>query len=230
MALVVLDYGIGNLRSAEKALERLGVPVLRVADPSDLPARVAGVVLPGVGAFGAAARALRASGLERVVRSALDARRPFLGICVGLQLLFEGSEEDPGVPGLGLLPGAVVRLPEGVRHPQMQWNVVTVPEGRHSALLEPAAPSWFYFVHSFVAEPSGGTASELVTGICDYGGPMTALVEQDELVATQFHPEKSGRAGLELLRRFARLCGYEGGDGEARGGADDRSGGSPEAR
>jgi glutamine amidotransferase len=209
MTLVVLDYGIGNLRSAEKAFEQLGVPVRRVADPSDLPARIRGVVLPGVGAFGAAARALRESGLERVVLGALDARVPFLGICVGLQLLFEGSEEDPGVPGLGLLAGRVVRLPEGVRHPQMQWNLVTVPEGRRSALLASGAPSWFYFVHSFVAEPVGGTASEVVTGVCDYGGPMTALVEHDGLAATQFHPEKSGRAGLEVLRRFSRLCGYE---------------------
>ncbi len=207
--IAVLDYGIGNLRSAEKALQRVGADARLVTDPDDA-AGADGVVLPGVGAFGSCARALRRSGLEEAVRHAVGRKIPFLGICVGFQLLFEGSDEDPGAEGLCCLPGQVRRLPSSERLPQMQWNVVTPVGGRASRLLGYEAgageATWFYFVHSYAPVVSG-PAGAAVVGACDYGGPVTAAVEDGAVFGTQFHPEKSGRRGLELLARFAALCG-----------------------
>jgi glutamine amidotransferase len=195
-AIAVLDYGIGNLRSAEKALQRLGADARLVADP-EVAAGAAAVVLPGVGAFGRCAQALRASGLGAVAADAARRGVPFLGICVGMQLLYEGSEESPGVAGLGLLPGVVRRLPEGVKRPQMQWNQLQVlhPPGAFLAGLGPHP--WVYFVHSYAA-PMG----EEVVATCDYGGPVVAAVARGPLWATQFHPEKSGRTGLGVLANF----------------------------
>ncbi|MBK9181273.1 MAG: imidazole glycerol phosphate synthase subunit HisH [Acidimicrobiales bacterium] len=194
--VAVLDYGIGNLRSAQKALERVGADA-RLTDDPDLVARAAAVVLPGVGAFGRCMEALQASGLDRVALDAVASGRPFLGICVGMQLLYEGSDESPGVAGLGVLPGVVRLLPPGVKRPQMQWNVLDAV--RPSALLATLPdPAWVYFVHSYAAEPSAD-----VVATCDYGGAVVAAVERGPLWATQFHPEKSGPAGLALLRGFA---------------------------
>ena len=206
--IAVLDYGIGNLRSAEKALRHVGADARLVTRPEEA-ADAAGVVLPGVGAFGACARALSQSGLDAVVFEAVAARRPLLAVCVGMQLLFEGSEESPGTPGLGLLAGKVVRLGEGVKRPQMQWNLVTPVRHRGGAtdglssppLLE--VPEWFYFVHGYAAEPE---RTDDLAATCDYGGILAAAVARDNLFATQFHPEKSGRAGLGLLARFAERC------------------------
>jgi glutamine amidotransferase len=160
----------------------------------------AGVVLPGVGAFGACMAALHRTGLaDQAVRAAASGR-PFLGICVGMQLLYEASEEDPGVDGLGILPGTVRRLPAGVKHPQMQWNTL-VPDGDPEMLRGVDDPAWVYFVHSFAPEPGPG-----VVATCDYGGPVVAAVEQGNVWAMQFHPEKSSRAGQQLLGNFlARL-------------------------
>lgn len=203
MVIAVLDYGIGNLRSAEKALQHVGAPARLVADPEEARG-ASGVVLPGVGAFGACARALRASGLDSVVREALDGGIPFLGICVGLQLLFEGSEEDPSVAGLGILGGHVAALPPGERHPQMQWNVVSPTAG--ASLLLGERPAWFYFVHSYAPRPSREARSAVV-GTCEYGAELPVAFERGRLFGTQFHPEKSGRTGLALLGRFAALCG-----------------------
>ncbi len=203
--IAVLDYGIGNLRSAEKALLHIGADA-RLVDTADSAARASGVVLPGVGAFGACARALRESGLEEVVRLAIAEGRPFLGICVGLQLLFESSEEDPDEPGLGILGGTVRAIPAGERRPQMQWNIVRQVAGRRSRLLGDDPSQWYYFVHSYSPAPDGAEASAAVVGTCDYGGEIPVVFERDNMFGTQFHPEKSASAGLSLLERFARLC------------------------
>lgn len=193
--LAVLDYGIGNLFSAQKAFEHLGADA-RLTRDHGLIAEAAGVVLPGVGAFGACMAALRSSGLHDVALEAAGSGRPFAGICVGMQLLYEGSEEDPGVAGLGVLPGHVRRLPAGVKHPQMQWNVL-VPVGAPAMLAGVPDPAWVYFVHSYAPEPGPG-----VVATCDYGGEVVAAVEQGPLWAMQFHPEKSGATGMAILGNF----------------------------
>ena len=150
--IAVLDYGIGNLRSAEKALQHLGSDASLVADP-DVAAGASAVVLPGVGNFGRCMSALRSSGLDRVVKEAVAEGKPFLGICVGMQMLYDGSEESPGVPGLGVLPGVVVRLPDGVKRPQMQWNQLQLAQPDHPMVAGLGAEPWVYFVHSY-APPS----------------------------------------------------------------------------
>jgi glutamine amidotransferase len=210
--IAVLDYGIGNLRSAEKALVALGAPARLESDP-DAADQAAAVVLPGVGAFGPCARALERSGLAEVARRALGDGRAFLGICVGFQLLFEGSDESPGIDGLGALPGTVRRLPEGVKHPQMQWNrlerVGRAPSGLLAGL--PASP-WVYFVHSFAPPVDRHTVA-----VCDYGGMVCAAAERGPVWGTQFHPEKSGRAGLAILANFVSRA-VSGSSGTAQAG------------
>jgi glutamine amidotransferase len=194
--VAVLDYGIGNLRSAQKALERVGADARLTAD-SGLIADADAVVLPGVGAFGACMDALRECGLDEVAIEAANDNRPFLGVCVGMQMLYEGSEESPSSVGLGVLPGRLRLLPDTVKRPQMQWNLVDVR--RPSRLFAHVPdPVWMYFVHSYAADAQG----ESVVATCDYGGLVAAAVERDGLWATQFHPEKSGAVGLELLRGF----------------------------
>jgi glutamine amidotransferase len=143
--------------------------------------------------------ALRATGLDRVACDAVERGTPFLGICVGMQLLYEASEEDPGVAGLGLLPGTVRSLPDGVKRPQMQWNTLDVV-GESPLLRDLPSPPWMYFVHSYAPE-----AGPDVVATCDYGGPVPAVVQRQRLWATQFHPEKSGTAGLALLGNFVGL-------------------------
>ncbi|MHB8329905.1 MAG: imidazole glycerol phosphate synthase subunit HisH [Acidimicrobiales bacterium] len=199
--IAVLDYGIGNLRSAEKALQHLGADARLVTDPDDAAA-AAGVVLPGVGAFGPCAEALHNSGLEGAARHALDRGRPFLGICVGFQLLFEGSEEAPGSVGLGALAGTVRALPPGVKRPQMQWNRLRRWDGGKSALLAGLGDApWVYFVHSYAPECSAN-----VVATCDYGADVVAAAERGPVWGTQFHPEKSGAVGLGLLANFVAAC------------------------
>lgn len=201
--IAVVDYGIGNLRSAAKALQRCGADAELVADPARV-AGAAGVVLPGVGAFGSCAEALRSTGLAEAARSAATGGAPFLGICIGMQLLYEASEESPGVPGLGVLPGTVRLLPAGVKRPQMQWNRLRLRDGGGLAgCLEQAGAGdpWVYFVHSYAA-PGG----DEVVATCDYGGEVTAAVERGTLWATQFHPEKSGAVGLRMLAGFVSRC------------------------
>jgi imidazole glycerol-phosphate synthase subunit HisH len=198
--IAVLDYGIGNLHSAQKSLGHIGADARLTADPREVEA-ADGVVLPGVGHFGRCAEALASSGLEEPARSAIAAGVPFLGVCIGMQLLYEASEEAPGTTGLAVLPGKVRRLPDSVKRPQMQWNKIE-RVGGPSALLDGIEPEpWAYFVHSFAAE-----AGDEVVATCDYGGPVVAVVERDQLWATQFHPEKSGRFGLAILSRFVSLC------------------------
>lgn len=199
--VAVLDYGIGNLRSAQKSLERAGADARLTADPADVAA-AAGVVLPGVGNFGRCAAELRARGVDLLAKEAAASGRPFLGICVGMQLLFEGSEESPGVAGLGILPGLVRALPPSVKRPQMQWNPISVV--RPTPLLDGLDGAWLYFVHSYAADLDA--AGDHVTATCEYGGPVVAAVRWANVNATQFHPEKSGNAGRRLLGNFVELC------------------------
>jgi glutamine amidotransferase len=196
--VAVLDYGIGNLRSAQKSLERVGADAQLTADHA-LIAEAAGVVLPGVGAFGACMQALHATGLAPIAVEAARSGRPFLGICVGMQLLYDGSDEAPGVPGLGVIHGTVRLLAGDVKRPQMQWNRL---ETRWSDPLLHGLEhdAWVYFVHSYAAEHSDD-----VIATCDYGGPVVAAVNRDRVWATQFHPEKSGAHGLRLLANFVDL-------------------------
>jgi glutamine amidotransferase len=197
--IAVLDYGIGNLRSAQKSLEHVGADARLTADPA-VVRDAAAVVLPGVGAFGRCMEAIRAGGIDDLAHEAVESGRPFIGICVGMQLLYEASDETPGATGLGILPGAVRRLPDGVKRPQMQWNTLDIV--RPSPLFEGLDdPAWMYFVHSFAAEPSEDT-----TATCDYGGPVVAAVSRGNVHATQFHPEKSGRTGLALLANIVKLA------------------------
>lgn len=195
--VAVVDYGIGNLHSAEKALAHVGADTALTADPDEIAAADA-VVLPGVGAFGACMRALRASGLEPAVLDATSSGRPFLGICVGMQMLFSGSEEDPETPGLGVIPGNVRRITGDVKLPQIQWNQVTpAPAELLFAGLGPAP--WFYFVHSLHGVPDDPGA---VVGSCEYGETVNAAFRVGPVAAVQFHPEKSSTAGLGLLANF----------------------------
>lgn len=160
-----------------------------------------GVVLPGVGHFGACMAALRAAGLAEVAFDAATSGRPFLGVCIGMQMLFEGSDEAPGVDGLGVLPGRITRLPATVKLPQIGWNTLEPVAGAASVTGLPD-PAWFYFVHSYAPE----TDDAVVAAWCEYGRRFPAAVEHGNLWATQFHPEKSGEVGLQLLANFVALC------------------------
>lgn len=197
--IAVLDYGIGNLRSAFKALEYLGADTQLASDARSAKGADA-VVLPGVGAFGPSMSALRGQGLDGVAIEAIESGLPFLGICVGLQMLYEGSEEDGGVPGLGVLAGTVAGLPADQKRPQMQWNVLAPVNEPSRAMAGLDSPAWVYFVHSY-APPVGPHTM----ATCDYGGPVAALVERQNLWATQFHPEKSGPTGLRILANFLTM-------------------------
>ncbi|HET6663149.1 MAG TPA: imidazole glycerol phosphate synthase subunit HisH [Acidimicrobiales bacterium] len=193
--IAVLDYGIGNLRSAQKALQHVGADARLTGDPG-LVRDAAGVVLPGVGNFGRCIEALEVRGLDELAIECACSGRPFLAVCVGMQMLYQSSEETPAVPGLGVLPGVVRRLPQGVKRPQMQWNVLD--RRRESGLLASVPdPTWVYFVHSYAAD-----SAEHVVATCDYGGPVVAAVEAGALWATQFHPEKSGATGMRILANF----------------------------
>ena len=193
----MLDYGIGNLRSAQKGLERAGAEAHLTAEPA-LIRRADGLVLPGVGAFGPCMTALEEAGLDDEARRATAAGVPFLGICIGMQMLFEGSEEAPGRAGLSLLEGQVRRLPDGVKRPQMQWNQLRTR--RRDALLAGLEGAWVYFVHSFAPAVSPATIAT-----CDYGGPVSAAVGSGAVWGVQFHPEKSGSEGLRLLANFVAM-------------------------
>jgi len=209
MRVALIDYGAGNLHSVAKALAAAGVPAHRTRDPL-AAAGVDALVLPGQGHFGQVMAAFRASGFERVVRDHLEAGRPFLGICVGLQLLMEGSDEAPGVAGLGLLPGRVVRFPPGtVSVPHMGWNTLH-PWGDSPLLAGIEDGAHTYFAHSYLVafddvDPTAGTSR--VSGAWTQHGATRFLsaVSRGAVHATQFHPEKSQRVGLRLLANFARV-------------------------
>ncbi len=198
--VAVLDYGIGNLRSAERALERCGADAHLTADLGLIEAAAA-VVLPGVGAFGACVDALRSAGLEDATHAAAASGRPFLGICVGTQMMFDGSDEDPNATGLGILSGTVRWIPPGVKRPQMQWNRLHVDQPDDPVFAGLGDDPWVYFVHSLHGVPDDPS---IVAATCDYGGPLNAVFRQGNVIATQFHPEKSAVSGLALLSNFVR--------------------------
>lgn len=197
--IVVIDYGMGNLGSVAKALSFIGVPAVVSDDPA-IVASADRLVLPGVGAMEYAMRQLRQRRLDHAVADYLQTGRPFLGICLGMQLMFERSEEGDA-RGLGLLPGVVRRFPEqeGLKVPHMGWN--RLQDSRLSILPEGGS---FYFVHSYYVDPSDPA---LTAARCTHGIPFTAAVQKDQILLTQFHPEKSGDAGLEILRHWVQEPG-----------------------
>jgi len=200
--IAVADYGIGNLRSAQKGLQKAGADARLTADPG-LIADADAVVLPGVGAFGACMDALRRAGLEQPVLDAVASGRPFLGICVGMQMLFSRSEEDSNAIGLGVIPGTVRWLSDQVKRPQMQWNELAV--GTPDPLLAGLeSGAWVYFVHSLHGVPDDPAA---VVATVDYGGTVNAAFRSANVFATQFHPEKSASCGLRLLANFVEVAG-----------------------
>ena len=194
---VIVDYGMGNLRSVARAVERVGGRIEVTSDPAEC-GRADALIVPGVGAFGACMRNLEAAGLDVAVREAVVADKPVLGVCLGLQVLFEGSDENPGAQGLSLLPGRVRELPATEKVPHMGWNEVAwvkdhpftrgIPDGTR-----------MYFVHSFAAEVGDDTV-----GVTSYGGRFSAAIARGRLFATQFHPEKSGDPGLALYEAFVK--------------------------
>ncbi len=205
-SVAILDTGSGNLRSVEKALAKVGGQPCITDDP-DVVRRAERLVVPGQGAFGEFVRALREHGLEGAVREVIAAGRPFLGICLGLQILFDESEEQGPMPGLGLLPGRVVRFRPPERHykvPHMGWNQVRRAHTNRSPGGDPALRgipdgTYFYFVHSYYVAPADENSVALTA---EYGVPFAAAVRKDNVFACQFHPEKSQAAGLRLLRNF----------------------------
>lgn len=202
--VVLLDYGAGNVRSVVRAFEHGGASVRVTADPREAAAADR-LVLPGQGHFGQCMTRLEETGLADAVRAVVDAGRPFLGICVGMQLLFEGSDEAPGVAGLGLLPGRAERLTDELPLPHVGWNAVrwTAAAAGDPVLAGVAGPGprWFYHVHSFGVLRAEG---EDVLGTCDYGAAFASVVGRGNVRGIQFHPEKSQEDGLRILRDFAR--------------------------
>ena len=197
--VAVLDYGIGNLRSAQKALERVGADAVLTADAS-VTASADAVVLPGVGAFGACMNALRAAGLESVVHDSVARGVPFMGICVGMQMLFDSSEEDETATGLGIIPGSVQWLSSDVPRPQMQWNQINITKTDVLFTGLEERP-WMYFVHSLHGVP---TDINDVAATVRYGETLNVAFRRNNVFATQFHPEKSATAGLQLLKNFVK--------------------------
>ncbi|WP_221089041.1 imidazole glycerol phosphate synthase subunit HisH [Deinococcus aquaedulcis] len=199
--VLLLDYGAGNVRSAAKALERAGMTVKVSADPADVPGARA-VVVPGQGHFRQVMEAFDESGFRQPVLDAANAGTPLLGICVGMQMLLDGSEEAPGVQGLGLVPGTVRRFEHlpGLKVPQMGWNSLD-KVGDSPLLRDLACPAYAYFVHSYYVP----IETEVDAGaLTEYGVPFWAALSQGNVHATQFHPEKSGAVGLAILERFRR--------------------------
>lgn len=200
--IAIIDYDAGNIRSVEKALLYLGQEAVITRDPKTILG-ADGVILPGVGAFGDAMGKLHTYGLVQVIRQCVQENKPFLGICLGLQLLFESSEESPGVAGLGVLKGNVVRLPEeaGLKIPHIGWNDLKFPNpGRLFQGLKEG--TFVYFVHSFYLMAK---EADIVTATTEYGTVIHASVEKGNVFACQFHPEKSSDAGLKILRNFVKV-------------------------
>lgn len=200
--IAIIDYDAGNLKSVQKALSYIGQDSVITRDRQELLSADK-VILPGVGAFGDAIANLKKYELDKVIREIAETKTPFLGICLGLQLLFEGSEECPGVEGLGLLPGEILRIPEecGLKIPHIGWNSLELAgKGRLFSGLSDIP--YVYFVHSYYLKAK---EADIVTATTDYGVRIHASVEKGNLFACQFHPEKSGETGLAILRNFAAL-------------------------
>ena len=200
--IAILDYGMGNLRSVEKALERVGAEVVRTPDP-EVAERADGLILPGVGAFAKAMERVREQGLDELISRRVEEGRPAMGVCLGMQLLFDDSNELQGAEGLGLLHGSVEPISaNGYKVPHIGWSPVRWE--RESELTDGLGDETpFYFVHSFIPRPSDQGD---VLGTAEYGERFACAVERPPLYGAQFHPEKSSAAGLRLLENFARIC------------------------
>ena len=196
----IIDYGVGNLFSLRSSFAAIGVEAFVSGDPAEL-AKADRLILPGVGAFGDAARKLRESGLDAFVKEQAASGKPLMGICLGMQLLFEKGYEYGEHEGLGILKGQVVamsgKLPSDLKIPHMGWNGLKLTKA--ARLLEEG--SYVYFVHSFYAE----NCADSIAAVTDYGIPITAAVERDNIFGCQFHPEKSGNVGLEILKKFCEV-------------------------
>lgn len=200
--IAIIDYDAGNIKSVEKACQYLGQEAVVTRDAHTIM-KADHVILPGVGAFGGAMNKIRGYGLEEVIQQVVEQKTPFLGVCLGLQLLFEESEETPGVRGLGILPGRIVRIPEaeGLKIPHIGWNSLKFPrESRLFAGIE--ENSYVYFVHSYYLKAE---EESLVAATTEYGTLIHAAVEQDNVFACQFHPEKSSAVGLRILQNFISI-------------------------
>jgi len=200
--IAIIDYDAGNLRSVEKALNFIGQDSVVTRDPSEI-LRADKVILPGVGAFEDAMGKIRGFGLENVIKQVVAEETPFLGICLGLQLMFASSEEGPGVRGLDILPGKIVRIPagEGLKIPHIGWNDIEInPKSRLFKGLD--NNSYVYFVHSYYLQAE---RPEDVAATTQYGVTIHAAAERGNVFATQFHPEKSGEVGLQILKNFANI-------------------------
>ena len=206
--IAILDYDAGNIKSVEKAVQLLGQEVTITRDRREV-LNADKVILPGVGAFGDAMGKIRQYGLYEVIHEVVEQGTPFLGICLGLQLLFERSEESPGVEGLGILKGEILRIPEtpGLKIPHMGWNSL---EFRNNGRLFENLPeeSYVYFVHSYYLRAAD---EKIVTAVTEYGTQIHASVEQGNVFACQFHPEKSSDAGIQILKNFVAIEGLDGG-------------------
>ena len=197
--VAIIDYDAGNVKSVEKAVTALGKHAILTGNPDEILS-AEHVILPGVGAFGDAMKKLNQYGLVDTIRKVIEKRKPFLGICLGLQLLFDSSEESPGVEGLGILPGKIVRIPEkdDLKIPHIGWNSLSYPnQGR----LFQGVPeqSYVYFVHSYYLQAD---EPEIVKAVTEYGTSIHASVEKDNIFACQFHPEKSSEVGMTILKNF----------------------------
>lgn len=200
--IAIIDYDAGNIKSVEKALQYLGEETCVTRNPEEI-LEAEKVILPGVGAFGDAMQKLHQYGLVEVIKEVVNRRKPLLGICLGLQLLFESSEESPGVEGLGILKGKILRFPEdaGVKIPHVGWNSLQYPNsGRLFANVPENA--FVYFVHSYYLKAED---PQIVTASAWYGTQIHASVEKDQVFACQFHPEKSSETGLRILKNFVML-------------------------
>lgn len=197
--VAIIDYGAGNLQSVKKALDFIGAKSIITADENEINA-ASHIILPGVGSFGDAMHSIREKGLEDVIKKSADGSKHFLGICLGLQLLFESSEESPGVDGLGIFKGKIVTIPKdnGLKVPHIGWNSVSLKQS--DGIFENLRDnSYFYFVHSYYLKDAD---EKVVAGTTEYGVPIQCAVQQGRVSATQFHPEKSSEAGLTILRNF----------------------------
>jgi glutamine amidotransferase len=200
--IVIVDYGVGNFRNVQKAFEAIGAAA-EITSSAEVVQQAEAVVLPGVGAFGDAMRHLRERRLDQPVLAAAQAGKPLFGICVGLQLLFEQSEEMGQHQGLGILPGRVVRFPQGLTVPHMGWNQLQ-PNREHPLLNHIAPGDFAYFAHSYFALPAH---PDDIIACSDYGQPFPAIVGRGNVCAIQFHPEKSQTVGLQILKNFVEFAG-----------------------
>jgi imidazole glycerol-phosphate synthase subunit HisH len=199
--IAIVDYGMGNLRSVTNAFRKIGADVCVTREPLVIEEARA-VVLPGVGAFGKCVENLKRFNLFDLLKEQIGKGKPYLGICLGMQILLESSEEAPGVEGMGIIKGRVVRFQGAMKIPHMGWNSVTVMKGGDGIFSEIESGSHFYFVHSYYPDP----CDDVIATVTEYGTPFASSIQKGNVFASQFHPEKSQAVGLRLLKNFVSLC------------------------